>query len=91
MKLGKRKKNVIIIFLDKMIGFLHSPPRKPNMDLTKIDNVVVEGVNLTDLPDLVDSFIASADYNGVEMTEKQLDEINEDYDFVHEQDLNSLY
>ena len=61
------------------------------MDLTKITNVVVEGVDLTDLPDLCDSFIVSADYNGVEMTEKQLDEINEDYDFVHEQALNSLY
>jgi hypothetical protein len=51
----------------------------------------MEDVNLSDLPDLCDAFIASCDYNGVAMTEKQLDEINEDYDFVHEQAYNSLY
>ncbi len=61
------------------------------MDLTKITNVVMEDVDLTDLPDLCDSFIASADYNGKAMTDKQLDELNEDYDFVHEKALNSLY
>jgi hypothetical protein len=61
------------------------------MDLTKITNVVVEDVDLTDLPDLCDAFIASADIDGVKMTDKQLDELNEDYDFVHEHALNSLY
>lgn len=61
------------------------------MDLTKITNIVVEDVDLTDLPDLCDSFIASADYNGKALTEEQLDKLNENYDFVHEKALNSLY
>jgi hypothetical protein len=61
------------------------------MDLTKIDNIVMEDVNLTDLPDLCDAFIASADYNGKPMTESQLDEINEDSDFVHEAAHDSLH
>ena len=61
------------------------------IDIKKITNVIVEGVDFTDLPDLVDSFIVSADLDGVEMTDKQLDLLNENYDFVHEQALNSLY
>ena len=54
------------------------------MDLKKIDNVVMGGVDMYDFPDLVDAYIESADYDGVEMTEQQLDEINKDVDFVYE-------
>ncbi len=61
------------------------------MDLTKITNVILEDVEVSDLPDLCDAIIVKADYNGIAMTDKQLDELNEDYDFVHEKALNSLY
>jgi hypothetical protein len=61
------------------------------MDTTKITNVILEDVEVSDLPDLVHAFIVKADLNGKAMTEKQLDELNEDYDFVHEKALNSLY
>jgi hypothetical protein len=61
------------------------------MDNTKITNVILEDVNLTDLPDLVDAFIVSADYDGEPMTEEQLTQINFDYDFVHDAAYNSLF
>ena len=54
------------------------------MDYLKITNVEVEGIDLNDYPDFCDAFIASAEYDGVDMTEEQLDEINDCYDFVHE-------
>ena len=54
------------------------------MDYNKIDNIEVEGIETTDYPDFCDAFISYADYNGVEMTEEQLDEINENSDFVYE-------
>ena len=54
------------------------------MDYKKIDNIEVEGIETTDYPDFCDAFISYADYNGVEMTEEQLDEINENSDFVYE-------
>jgi len=55
------------------------------MDYKLIDNIVMEDVNLSDYPDFSDAHIVSADYNGKEMTEEQLDNLNEDGDFVNEQ------
>jgi len=53
-------------------------------DYDKIDNVVVDGIHHLDYPDYCDAFIDSADYNGKEMTDEQLDELNEDYELVYE-------
>jgi hypothetical protein len=61
------------------------------MDYKKIDNVEVDGIDTKDYPDFCDAFISSADYNGVPMTENQLDEINEDSDFVYDCITNKLY
>tara|TARA_R110000803_G_scaffold97160_1_gene165297 strand:+ start:277 stop:462 length:186 start_codon:yes stop_codon:yes gene_type:complete len=54
------------------------------MDYKKIDNIEVDGIDTRDYPDFCDAFISNADYNGVAMTEEQLDEINEDGDFVYQ-------
>ena len=51
------------------------------MDYKLIDNVEVDGIDTTDYPDFCDAFIASADYDGKQMTDEQLAEINEDRDF----------
>ena len=53
-----------------------------NYDL--IDNIEVDGIDTNDYPDFCDAFISSADYNGVEMSEEQLEALNEDYSFVHD-------
>ena len=53
-------------------------------DFNKITNVVLDGIHHWDYPDYCDAFIDSADYNGKEMTEEQLDELNEDYELIHE-------
>jgi hypothetical protein len=60
------------------------------MDLNKITNVVVGNVDFADYPDFTDAYIESADYDGEEMTEDQLDEINEDRDFVYEQAISTI-
>ena len=54
------------------------------MDLSKVDNIEVEDIDMKDYPDFCDAFISYADYNGVEMTDEQLDELNENSDFVYE-------
>ncbi len=61
------------------------------MDLTKVDNIVIDGIDHNDAPDFVDAYISSADYDGVPMTEDELDELNEDTDFVYEKVMNHLY
>jgi hypothetical protein len=61
------------------------------MDTSKIDNIKFEDINYDDYPDFCDAFILSADLDGVPMTEIELDELNEDRDFVHEKLMDYLY
>jgi len=61
------------------------------MDYKKINNIEVDGIDTKDYPDFCDAFISSADYYGKEMTEEQLDELNEDSDFVYECVQNHLF
>jgi hypothetical protein len=61
------------------------------MNYKLIDNIEVEGIDAKDYPDFCDAFIASADYDGKEMTKEQLDELNEDSDFVYECVQNHLF
>ena len=60
------------------------------MDYKKIDNIEVDGIEPKDYPDFSNAYISSADYDGVPMTDKQLDEINEDGDFQHECIMNDI-
>ena len=53
------------------------------MDYKKIDNIEVDGIDTKDYPDFCDAYIVSADYDGVPMTDEQLDELNEDGDYVY--------
>jgi len=52
-------------------------------DFNKITNVSLDGLDHGDYPDYCDAFIDSADYDGKKMTDKQLDDLNEDYELVH--------
>jgi hypothetical protein len=53
------------------------------MNYKLIDNIEVDGIDTNDYPDFSDAFISSADYKGVAMTDEQLEELNEDYDFMY--------
>jgi hypothetical protein len=56
-----------------------------------ISDVVVAGIDHNDSPDFCDAYIESASYDGEPMTEEQLDKINEDSGFIHEQVYKQLY
>lgn len=63
-----------------------------NIDINKIDNMEFEGVDFNDYPDFVDAFLAAADYDGKEMTDEQIDYVNDTYyEFVNEQVYESLF
>lgn len=61
------------------------------LDYSKISDVEVNGVDTNDYPDFCDAFIASATYEGRDMTEPELDELNEDSDYVRNQVEKVLY
>ena len=56
---------------------------KEVMDYKKIDNIEIDGIDTKDYPDFCDAYISSAEYDGVPMTDEQLDELNEDGDYVY--------
>jgi hypothetical protein len=53
------------------------------LDYSKIEDVEVDGINTRDYPDFCDAFISSATYKGREMSDAELERLNEDGDFVH--------
>lgn len=64
---------------------------KQKIDYSKINNIVFADIFRFDFPDFVDAFIDSADYDDKPMTEDQLNELNEDSDFVSEALQDYLY
>jgi len=64
-------------------------PRRLQLD--KIDNIEFDGVDMSDSPDFVDAFILSADMNGIEMNEEELDELNENKGFVYQKLIDKLF
>ena len=52
------------------------------IDYLKLDNVVIGGVDFEDFPDFCDAYVESADYDGVELTELELEELSQDGEFV---------
>lgn len=61
------------------------------LDYSKIDNPVVVNVDTNDYPDFCDAFIESATYKGRDMTESELERLNEDSGYVYELACESLY
>jgi hypothetical protein len=62
------------------------------LDLRKVDNMEFDGIDFADYPDFVDAFLVAADYDGRELSEEEVDYINDEhYDFVNEQVYQSLF
>ena len=60
------------------------------LDYQKISNIEFDGINHDDYPDYCDAYIVSAEYDGEEMIEEQLDLLNEDFDYVYEKLIEHL-
>ena len=53
------------------------------MDLNKIENIEIDGIDTADYPDFCDAYIVAAEYNGKELTDEQLDVLNDNSSFVY--------
>ena len=58
------------------------------MNYELIDNIEIEGIDYKDYPDFTDAFISSCDYNGVEMTEEEIEKL--DPSFVYDKVIESI-
>ena len=61
------------------------------IDPSQVEDVEIDGINPRDYPDFCDAFILEATYKGREMTDEELEALNEDSDFVYEQVMEHLY
>lgn len=61
------------------------------LDYSQIENAVVANVNTRDYPDFCDAFIESATYKGRDMTETELERLNEDSGYVYELAIEKFY
>jgi len=61
------------------------------LDYSKIEDVTVDGIDTRDYPDFCDAFISSATYDGRDMTDEELDALNQDYDYVYARVMDKLY
>ncbi len=54
------------------------------LDYSKISDVEVDGIDTNDYPDFCDAFISNASYDGRDITEEELEALNDDSEFVYE-------
>ena len=64
---------------------------EPEMDLSMVHNIEFDDIDYGDAPDFCDAFICYAEYDDREMTEDELEKLNENRDFVHEKLIDYLY
>lgn len=61
------------------------------LDYTEITDIEFDGIDHNDHPDYCDAYIVNAKHNGVEMSEEEIEELNNDGSFVHEALFKHLY
>jgi hypothetical protein len=62
------------------------------IELNLVSNVVLEGLDFRDYPDMCDAYVVSADYGDREMTDDEVEALNVDYfEYVSELARNSMY
>jgi hypothetical protein len=61
------------------------------IDTSQVEDIEIDGIDTRDYPDFCDAFILEATYKGREMTDEELEALNEDSDFVYDKVMESLY
>jgi hypothetical protein len=64
---------------------------KEKIDYSKITDISIDGIDYSDYPDFCDAYIEEAFYDDIPLTEEQLDELNEDRDFVYSKLMDFLF
>jgi hypothetical protein len=76
------------------IVYLEAEAVRDNLDfdLDNIDNIEFSGIDWKDYPDFCDAYIESAEYDGREMTNEELDYLEDNYrDWVYNELWNYIF
>lgn len=68
-----------------------SQKKSIELDYSLISNIQFYGIDHSDYPDYCDAYIVGAEYNGEQMTDEQIEILNDDKEFVLEELINYLY
>ena len=60
------------------------------IDTSQVEDIEIDGIDTRDYPDFCDAFILEATYKGREMTDEELEALNEDSDFVYDKVMELL-
>jgi hypothetical protein len=61
------------------------------LDYNLIDDLEFGGIDYSDYPDFCDAYISSATYGDRDMTDAELDELNEDRDYVYDKLMDHIF
>ena len=61
------------------------------LDTSKLEAVEVDGIDMKDYPDFCDAYIDYAEIDGVELTDDQYEEVNEDSQLVYDYVMAKLF
>ena len=61
------------------------------LDYSKISNVQLDGIDYSDYPDFCDAYITDAWYDGAPMTDEQIEQVNQDTQFVYDCVINHIF
>lgn len=60
-------------------------------EYSKIHNLDFDGIDTKDYPDFCDAYISGGYYDGEELTEEQIEFLNNDGDFVYERLMDFIF
>lgn len=61
------------------------------MDTSNIDNIEIEDIDYKDYPDFCDAHIVYAERDGIPLTDDEIEELNNERDFVYEAVINKIF
>lgn len=61
------------------------------INLNQVENIEFQNIDHSDYPDFSDAYISYAELNGVPLTDEQLDDLNENSNFVYEKVMERLF
>ncbi len=61
------------------------------LNYKEIEDIELDDIDTNDYPDFCDAFICSATYKGRDMTEAELEQLNDNGDFVYQCVIDRLF